>query len=573
MAIFLPVVFLGDEAGQLFADLALTIAVAIIFSLLVAVTVLPTAAMQWLGGIQMRDPHRRWWEAGTAAIMRWTGTRARRAAWILGLVTLPLVLAWSLKPAADYLPEGNRNLVFAFINPPPGHNIDTIEREMGSVIARRLQPYLDGTLEPQVDNYFFVAFSSGVFMGIRTVEPERTGELLPIVNGILREFPDTLGFAFRASLFGGFGEGHTINVDIQGRDLESLLAAAQSGFVALRKTLPGASVRPFPGLELAAPELRLVPDERRIAEAGWDRPTVAAAVRAFGDGVFVGEHFDGERSLDVILRAQPWSTPEELLSLPLATPAAGVLPLGELVRLERTAGPDELRRIDRRRTVTLQVRPPEGMSLEQALGVIRDRVEPVILERLPEDGTVRYTGTADKLRTALGNMAGTFALAIVILYLLISALFRSFLDSLLVLLVIPLATVGGVIALRLVNLATFQPMDLLTMIGFVILLGLVVNNAILLVHQTRSAEREGKTRRAAVEEAVRLRLRPILMSTLTSIFGMLPLLLMPGAGTELYRGLAAVIVGGMAVSTAFTLVLLPSLLRIGEDRGTVQKTA
>jgi multidrug efflux pump subunit AcrB len=152
------------------------------------------------------------------------------------------------------------------------------------------------------------------------------------------------------------------------------------------------------------------------------------------------------------------------------------------------------------------------------------------------------------------------------LYLLMSALFRSFRDSVLVLLALPLATVGGIIALRLVNLATFQPMDLLTMIGFIILLGIVVNNAILLVHQTRAAEREGLKRRAAVEQAVGLRLRPILMTTLTTIFGMLPLVVIPGPGSELYRGLGAVIVGGMAISTVFTLILLPSLLRIGEHR-------
>ncbi len=112
-------------------------------------------------------------------------------------------------------------------------------------------------------------------------------------------------------------------------------------------------------------------------------------------------------------------------------------------------------------------------------------------------------------------------------------------------------------------------MDLLTMIGFIILLGLVVNNAILLVHQARSAERKGCSRKSLREQAILLRLRPILMSTMTSIFGMLPLLLIPGAGTELYRGLAGVIVGGMMVSTFFTLILLPSLLRIGESKHVV----
>ncbi|MDH3750505.1 MAG: efflux RND transporter permease subunit, partial [Gammaproteobacteria bacterium] len=172
-----------------------------------------------------------------------------------------------------------------------------------------------------------------------------------------------------------------------------------------------------------------------------------------------------------------------------------------------------------------------------------------------------YYGSADDLDIALSSMSRSFALAIVVLYLLMSGLFRSFVDSLLVISALPLATVGGVFLLRVLAL----PMDLLTMIGFITLLGLVVNNSILLVYQTRAAERGGLDRRSAVEQAIRRRLRPILMSTLTSLFAMLPLLVIPGPGSELYRGLAAVIVGGMAVSTVFTLILLPSLLRLGEN--------
>ena len=266
-----------------------------------------------------------------------------------------------------------------------------------------------------------------------------------------------------------------------------------------------------------------------------------------------------------MVRVPRWETPEELASIPLATPG-GVFPVSELARIERTAGPNEIRRIDRRRTVTLQVTPPDGMSLEEAIEIIRTQVAPQVEAQLPDDGEVRFSGTADKLQTALGSMSGSFLLAIVILFLLMAALFRSFKDSVLVLLALPLATVGSLVALRLMNdvFGIRQPLDLLTMIGFIILLGLVVNNAILLVHQTRAMERHGLARRTAVTEAVGMRLRPILMSTLTSIFGMLPLLVVPGVGSELYRGLAAVIIGGMCVSAAFTLLLLPSLLRIGE---------
>ena len=566
VAIFLPVVFLKDESGQLFADLALTITGAVTVSLLVAITVIPTAANQWLTRLQLRDRHANWWQAGTRVIMTITNTRLRRAVWIGVLISFPLLMTWLLIPKADYLPEGNRNLVFAFILPPPGVNMDHIEKEMGQVIADRMTPYLKGEKHPKIKHYFFVAFPAGVFMGARAEDDRHANDLLPAINEAIYGFPDTLAFARRASLFGGFAGGRSIDMNLQGRDMETLLKAATAAFVTAQQALPGGTVRPLPGLELAEPELRLVPNERRIAEAGWDRNIMAGVSRALGDGLFVGDYFDGEERLDIIVRSQLWSTPEELGAIPMATPKGGVLPVAELADIVRTAGPDQIRRLDRRRTVTLEIRPPDGLSLEEALDVLRSKVAPAVESLLPEDGAIRYSGTADKLEVALQNMGGSFLLAVAILYLLMSALFRSFKDSLLVLLALPLATVGGVVSLRLVNLATFQPMDLLTMIGFIILLGIVVNNAILLVHQTRAAEREGLPRYQAVEQAVGLRLRPILMTTLTTIFGMLPLVLIPGPGTELYRGLGAVIVGGMAVSTVFTLILLPSLLRIGEHK-------
>ena len=591
VAIFLPIVFLADEAGQLFADLALTISVAVAASMLVALTVIPAAASTWLARAQLGDAHARWRQALTGAIMRLTDGPARRALWIGALVSVPLGISLALAPKsilelvpfppriaeslpesplslrASYLPEGNRNLVFAFIIPSPGANIDHLETEMGSVVVERLQPYLDGEEEPEIDSYFFVAFSRGVFLGARTKDGSRTDELIPLINRTVRGFPDTIAFARRASLFGGFGAGNTIDVNIQSRNIDTLMSAALEGFIGLNRALPGVRVRPYPGLELADPELRLEPDERRLAEAGWSRGTMASVTRALGEGLYVGDYFDGEQRLDIVVRVPRWETPEQLASIPLATPG-GVLPVSELTRIVRTAGPNEIRRLDRRRTVTLRVTPPVGMSLEEALDTIRSEVVPLVEARLPDDGEVRFSGTADKLETALVSMSGSFLLAIVILFLLMAALFRSFRDSALVLLALPLATVGSLIALRLMNdfFGMRQPLDLLTMIGFIILLGLVVNNAILLVHQTRAMERHGLTRRSAVAEAVGMRLRPILMSTITSICGMLPLLVVPGAGTELYRGLAAVIVGGMSVSTVFTLLLLPSLLRIGEGR-------
>ena len=574
VAIFLPVIFLTDEAGQLFADLAITITAAICISFVVATTVIPGFTKHYIPDEKMIDPHHHWWRNISKVVMSLSDGPVRRNFWIIILITAPLYLAWILVPKADYLPEGNRNLAFAYILPPPGANISQIENEMAEIIAQRIEPYVTGEEHPQVKHYFFVAFPQGVFMGVRASNPEETGALIPVLNSVIQGFPDTIAFAKRASLFGGFGDGRSIDMDLHGRNIRELMDAAGQGFALVHQKIPGVRVRPFPGLELAQPELRLIPDDRRISEAGWNREQMAGIIRALGDGLYVNDYFDGEDTLKVIVRSKSWKSPEELGAFPLATPRAGILPLNELVNIQRTSGPEEIRRMNRRRTVTLQITPPADLSLEETLAILRSEVEPAVRASMPVDGDINYTGTADKLVSTLSSMQGSFMLAIFILYLLMSALFRSFKDSLLVILSIPLATVGGVIALKLMNIIpqmlfaipSFQAMDLLTMIGFIITLGLVVNNAILLVHQARSGEREGLPRKEAVAKSVSMRLRPILMSTLTSIFGMLPLLLIPGAGAELYRGLAGVIVGGMMISTVFTLVLLPCMLRIGEAR-------
>jgi multidrug efflux pump subunit AcrB len=266
--------------------------------------------------------------------------------------------------------------------------------------------------------------------------------------------------------------------------------------------------------------------------------------------------------MDIILRGPTWRSPEELANIPIATPLAGIQTLGELTDIRRTVGPTQLLRVDGQRTLTLSVTPPDDMTVQEALDLLRDQAGPEIKKLLPAGVTLQYRGTADRLEDAFAQMGSNLILATVILFFILAAMFRSIRDSLLVLMAMPLAVAGGVLALRLMNLVTRQSMDLLTMIGFVILLGLVVNNAILLVMQTRSGQGDGLDQHQAVAEAVRLRARPIYMSTLTSIFGMLPLMLIPGVGSQIYRGLATVIIGGMILSGIFTLILMPSIMRL-----------
>jgi hydrophobic/amphiphilic exporter-1 (mainly G- bacteria), HAE1 family len=567
VAIFLPIAFLEEVSGQLFADLAITIAVAIIASLLIAVTVLPTAARKLLANVSEKDPHEHWWQKITQTIMSITNSPTKRFSWVFGLIFVSVVGSWLLFPKIDYLPKGNQNQFQAFILPPPGLSYPAARFEISDEINRRLKPYLSGNKEPKIKHSWMGFFGSFGFMGGRAENADDIKPIIQILNGeILTGFPDTMAFASQSQLFANLGGGRRIDIDIQGNDVDVLLHAARVGFAAVGAALPKAQIQPKPGLTLAEPELRMQPKERRIAEAGWNRQQMSAISRALGTGLYVGDFFNGQKRLNVFLRSSDWQTPEELASIPLFTPDAGIQQVGDLVDIVRTAGPSSIRRIDRKRTITLQVTPPGNLSLEEAIALIKEKAEPAILTALGSGGSIAYRGSAEALTEALTNMSQSFVLALIILFLLMAALFRSFKDSVLVVLTIPLATIGGIALLQLTNLFIFQPLDLLTMIGFVILLGLVVNNAILLVYQTRIGESEGLSRRDAVQHAVRIRLRPILMSTLTSLCGMLPLLLIPGAGAELYRGIAAVIVGGMSVSTLFTLVFLPSLLQMGKKQ-------
>ncbi|MEZ5497237.1 MAG: efflux RND transporter permease subunit [Gammaproteobacteria bacterium] len=563
VAIFLPIIFLKDESGQLFADLAVTISVSVVVSLIVAVTVLPAAASKWIKDENFDDHHYDLWEKIASFIARITNTKLKQQIWVLALTVLPMLIAYSILPPADYLPAGKRNQSFGFLLTQPGLSVSSAQEDLVNVIKGRMEPYINGEKLPKVKNYFLGLFGDRAFFGVRAEDPDDVDELLDIINKqILQGLPDTIGFARRASIFRGIGGARQINVDIQGGDFERILEVGKIAFGKIQQLIPGAQIRPSPSLEYGEPELRIFPDDRAIAEAGWTRTQLSGIVRALGTGNFVGEYFDGSRRYDVILRNDEWLTPEELAGVPLYTASDEILALGDLAEITRTAGPSQIQRLDRLRTLTLQVTLPDEVALEAGMNLLKQELSPIMKEMLPESSVVNYRGTAESLTIALESLTNSFLLAIVILYLLISAMFQSFKDSLLVIATIPMATVGGVFAIRLMDMTIGQQMDLLTMIGFIILLGLVVNNAILLVDRARKGQAEGMSRDEAVKSAVLLRIRPILMSTLTSIFGMLPLLLVPGSGTELYRGLAGVIVGGMFLSTLFTLILLPSLLKL-----------
>jgi HAE1 family hydrophobic/amphiphilic exporter-1 len=374
------------------------------------------------------------------------------------------------------------------------------------------------------------------------------------------------------SLFGrGVGGARTIDLNVSGQDLEAILGVAGRAAGIIARELPrseGHQFRPIPGLELGAPEVRLIPDRLRLSDAGVGTAALASTVDAFNDGLRVAQITVGAERLDLTLKGDPSALgglrTQDVGSFPVVTPNGQILPVSELAEVRVTAGPTEIRHRDRLRTVTLEVRPSDALALEAAVDLLQTQVVDALVEQgIPPGIRLSVSGTADQLSQTWDAISLNLIVAMIIVFLVMAILFESFVLPLVIMVSVPVAVAGGVGGLAVLNLFQNQPLDMLTLLGFVILVGIVVNNAILIVHQALYHLREeGMSPVDAIEEATRNRIRPIFMSTLTSIFGMLPLVVFPGEGSELYRGLGAVVVGGLSMSAFLTLLTVPPLLRL-----------
>lgn len=595
--VFIPILVMQLEAGQLFRDIAVAISVSVLLSLVVAVTVIPALSSRLLAGGQTKKVSLpgidHFGRAFTWLIMKYVRFTVRFRA--VGLVMVGLIAttaitaAWLFLPKLEYLPEGNRNLVFGLIIPPPGYNLQTTE-----TIAQRIEAVAepmwsaapdaetaDG--QPALDSFFFVATPGNSFVGAAAVDGDRIADVIPILSRPIFAEPGTFGFMTQPSLFGrGVGGGRTIELNVSGDELEDILRVAGQAAGTIGQLLPrseGHQFRPIPGLELGAPEVRLIPDRIRLADAGLSTQDLAATVDAFNDGLRVAEINVGNRRLDLTLKGDSTILSglrtQDVGSFPVVTPTGRIVPVSELAEVRVTAGPTEIRHLERLRTVTLEVRPSDALPLEAAVELLETEVIASLEEQgLPPGVRLSVSGTADQLSQTWNAIQINLAVALVIVFLVMAVLFESFVLPLVVMISVPVAAAGGVGGLAVLNLVGTQPLDMLTLLGFVILVGIVVNNAILIVHQSLHLLREdGLSPADAIIEATRNRIRPIFMSTLTSVCGMLPLVLFPGAGSELYRGLGAVVVGGLAMSAFLTLLTVPPLLRLVLSARRVQDDA
>ncbi len=646
IAVFVPILLIEAEAGQLFRDIALAICAAVALSLLVSITLIPTVAARLLRPARRRSKASATGSAKAPApapaprgiagliaggIHAMLGSRLASIAVIAVLTVASIGGSALMRPDADYLPAGNRNLSFGLMIPPPGYNLEQRE-ELGRRVESMIRPFweagqaIDDPAEyarrtaalpqiptfdfaagapgpsvtpPSIENYFVVAFENILFHGSISDDPRRVRDVVALMNHAAggAATPGVISFAFQVPLFQlGGNTGSAIKLQLSGADLEQVKGVATQLFMALGQRYGFQSVQPDPAnFSLRTPEIRVEPDLVRLSELGLRVSDVALAVAVMGDGALVDEFSVEGETIDLTVIAGEdfrGGGMSRLESLPIATPAGRVVTLGSVATVRPVEAPQEIARVGRQRSVSLQITPPPGVPLEAVMNELESMVAGMRASgAMPAAVRSEVAGSAGKLRevqrallgdgTIAGTIGSSAALALLVVYLLLCVLFQDFLRPLVIMFSVPLATLGGFLGLAAVHWWSLrdpympvQNLDVLTMLGFVLLIGVVVNNAILIVHQAGNFLRGESdvdasdllagggrmTPRLAITLSVRSRVRPIFMGTLTSVGGMLPLVLMPGSGSELYRGLGSVVVGGLVVSTVFTLVLVPLLL-------------
>jgi len=597
--VFAPVMFVEQEAGQLYSDIAIAISASILASMLIAITVVPTASARVLpetkGSERADGPLRR----ATLSSIEWLMTGSlRRIVVIATTVAASVLVIMMLTPPAEYLPEGEEPKIFATMSPPPGYNLEEMAG-IGEEVEAYFLPYVDddpkrfhaGDSAVPAIKYFYLRVEPGrIRIVAEPVDTKDTDPLMDAITDKYREYAGMRAFATRGSIITSNNGGtRAINLDISGPRLDDIYATTLAAYRQAQELFERPRLRADPAtLSLAQPLVEVRPRWARAAELGLSAEELGFTVAALTDGAYVDEFFLDDEKIDVYLYGAQGGVRdlEDIGRLPVYTPQGTVLPLSSIADIVETVDTDNIRRVDGKRTVTLSIIPPRSVALETGVEMVQRDLMGTLRSQgaIPAGVSIDITGASDQLNATREALIGNYAVAVLLIYLLLVAVFSHWGYPLVIMTTIPLGIASGLVGLWLLNLvgaalpafgmaAIHQPFDMISMLGFLILMGVVVNNPILIVDQSLyNVRHQGMDALQAVRDAVKTRLRPIAMSSITTICGLSPLVFLPGAGTELYRGLGVIVLFGVAGATIVTLTFLPALtvlvLRMRARRGT-----
>ncbi|USE70912.1 acriflavin resistance protein [Pseudoalteromonas maricaloris] len=564
--VFAPILLMQSAEGKLFHDLAITISSALGASLFVALLLLPLLLRYILPSIKALDTTGDFVDRISARLARMVVSSRNRSAMLLLLVVVPIAGLILLAPKLNILPQVEGTRVNVSVNVNQSMNHEALTGELLMPINQLIEAEQEQQQGPLIDKFLsFVSGSSSVQLVLYPKEPEQAEQLKSWAKNTLEAaFPHANVYANFNSLLGfGLSTNRRVTIDFTGTSLDDLQLIGREVYEHLNTNMGYANPWSNTPLYNDDPQIIFTPKDNQLLELGESQYNLSQKLRALTDGVYIGEYSNGTKNLPIYIKGEDWDAINNVMDTPLYFPLENkVTLLRTLVDYELDVGPSSLYRLNGFRTLSINVTPPPSVPLSTFIDDLKVQVTPIIGQHMPQSVSVSYRGSASKLNELISDMLQQFSFAMLILFLLVSGWFKSFRNGLAIMLSLPIALIGGMLALNTVNLFTYQPLDVISMMGFIILIGLVINNAILFVGHFNELDSLRYTIGDKIQLAIKSRARPIYMSTLTSIFGMLPLAIIPGVGSEIYRGLAIVIVGGMTFSAIFSLSVMAALLSL-----------
>jgi len=565
--IFLPILLMQTKESQLFEDLAFTISSALLASVVVALILIPTLARYFLTGgnlqggkiIQQKDDSR------LIAKLTLTATNKPLASLTL-FIGIPLALLYSYfaMPSFDVLPNPKQKSLRTFISFSEPMNTQAVAKRIAQPIFSRLEQQKKAGLGQPYDTSGMFCGESGCLLYFYPSQDWHYESFKQwIETKIVNDFPGTEVFTQQGTLLRFvMPNSRNTQLDLKGDNLDNLQFVGRELLAQLKEQFPDANITEASPLNNQASRIEFTPKYDNLAYLGTSQAQLNRHLVALTDGLYLGRFYADGDTIPFYFKAKETNQLEELLDTEIVIPEHGYQPLHQLVEAKFTLAPQSLLRIDRESSISINLSPPENMPVGPFIKQVQQQVSAFLSTHENKQLFVNYRGSADSLNAFLQEFGLMFVISLVILVLLMWLTLKSWSLAFAVILSMPLAIAGGMFNLQLLNLVSIQNLDVITMIGFIILMGLVINNAILLASQYDNAIKNGLNQQQSIVQAVKLRKRPIYMSTGTTIFGMLPLMLSPGEGAEIYRGLAAVIIGGMTFSALFSLSFMSALLSL-----------
>jgi len=572
LAVFVPIAFLDGNIGIIFAELAVTIGAAVVFSSVLALSLTAMLCSKLLS----RKVHDSWLTEHVDKIfdsirmgyhdsLSWC---LNRPFLIVGSVVLAMAGTYVLLkelPTA-FAPQEDQGVFFTRVSGPEGASFEFMQKQM-----RQLEDTVMPYVESEDVNQFLVflpgwgsseAVNSSVVLVMMVPWEERQASTRQVMSELMQKWQDIpaiRAFPFMRSGITRGGGGQPVQFVLGGSSYEQL-ASWRDTILERSAENPGLT-RVQSDYKETKPQLLIKVDKTRAADLGVPIENIGRTLQAMISERLVTTYIDGGEEYDVILQAErdQRASPNDLTNIHVRSETTGALiPLSNLTKIENVADAGDLRRYNKLRAVTISANLAPGYTLGEAL----DFLENIVREELPADAQIDYRGESLELKESKGGLIFSFSLALLVVFLVLAAQFESFIHPIVIMVTVPLATFGALLGLYL----TGETLNIYSDIGIIILVGISTKNGILIVEFANQLRDRGLAFNEALREAAEIRLRPVLMTALSTMMGSVPLILATGAGSESRITLGIVIFSGVFVATLLTLFVVPVFYQILAQR-------